>query len=251
VTGIAQDFKLWLQRYMFKPGKPLLTILPLLILAAIVVAVVLIVMRLGVYSIDEPVYRFENGARYDYSGTTEIKRDENDDAIYLKNKDESILLEDAPIYYGDDANSILLPQQMIYVDPTTLRTGRTGYNTLVSVDDAGVGTALVNGDEIGIDKGFFYDGRNTYVFLEPVTVSWNGQTAELGPLSYAIVYYNLRLELYSADGETAVVEQTGDARVQATSADRGFTLDLGTDVMTTTGGESLLTTRPDLLDYLS
>jgi hypothetical protein len=251
MTGVAQDFKLWLQRYMFKPGRPILTIAPLLILAAIVAAIVLIVMRLGAYSIDEPIYRFENGARYDYAGATELKRNDESGGIYLKNKDENILLESAPLYYEDDAGSILLPQQMIYVDPATLRTGRTGYNTFVHVDGSGEGTALVNGEKVGVDKGFFYDGSNTYVFLEPVTVSWGGQTIELGALSYAIVHYNLRLELYSADGETIVVEQTGDARVQAAPADGGFSIDMGTDVMTTGKGESLLTTRPDLLDYLS
>jgi hypothetical protein len=251
MTGIARDFKLWLQRYMFKPGRPALTIVPLLILAAIVVAVVFIVMRLGTYSIHEPVYRFENGARYDYAGTTELKRNDEDEAIYLQNQGESVLLEDAPIYYTDNATSVLLPRQMIYVDPATLRTGRTGYNTLVQIDSEGKGTALINGDKVDVDKGFFFDGSNTYVFLEPVTISWNGQTVELGPLSYAIVYYNLRVEFYSADGKTIVVEQTGDMRVQAESADGGFKIDLGTDIMNTGKGESLLITRPDLLDYLS
>ncbi|MDR1293204.1 MAG: hypothetical protein LBJ91_07425 [Clostridiales Family XIII bacterium] len=251
MTGIAENFKLWLQRSMFKPGRPVLTVVPLLILAAIVAIVIFIVMRLGAYSIDEPIYRFENGARYDYTGATEIKRDDEDGAVYLNNNDESIRLEDAPIYYDDDAGSVLLPQQMIYVDTATLRTGRTGYNTLVNVDATGKGTALVNRNKVGIDKGFFYDGRNTYVFIEPVTVSWGGQTVELQPLSYAIVHYNLRLELYSADGETVVVEQTGNSRVQAISADGGFTIDMGTDVLVTDKGESLLTTRPDLLDYLS
>jgi hypothetical protein len=236
---------------MFKPGRPVMTIVPLLILAAVILAIVFITTRLGTYSIDEPVYRFENGLRYDYTGTTEIKRGDEDEAIYLTSGDDSVLLGDAPLYFGDNAGAILLPQQMIYVDPATLRTGRTGYNTLVRVDGAGKGTALVNNDEVGVDKGFFYDGSNTYVFLEPVTVLWDGQTVDLPPLSYAIVYYNLRIELYSADGETIVVEQTGDARVQAEPADRTFRIDLGTDVLTTGKGESLLITRPDLLEYLS
>jgi hypothetical protein len=236
---------------MFKPGKPILTIVPLLILAAIVAAIVFIVMRLGTYTISEPVYRFENGGKYEYSGTTEIKRNEENEAIYLKNKDENVPLEDAPIYYANDAGRVLLPQQMIYVDPVALRTGRTGYNTLVQIDGTGKGTARVNGKDVGIDRGFFYDGTNTYVFLEPVTIRWSGQTIDLAPLSYAIVYYNLRIELYSADGSTILVEQTGDARVEADSADGGFKIDLGTDVMNTGKGESLLITRPDLLDYLS
>ncbi|MDR1028931.1 MAG: hypothetical protein LBL63_05875 [Clostridiales Family XIII bacterium] len=247
---MIRDFKLWLQRYMFKPGRPILTVAPLLILAAVVAVIVLIVTRLGIYGIDESIYRFESGARYDYTGSTEIRRDD-DDMVWLKNKDERVPLEAAPIYYGDDAGAILLPQQMIYVDPAAGRMGRTGYNTLVRVDGAGKGTALVNGDEVDIDKGFFYDGSNTYVFLEPVTITRNGETTELASLSYAVVYYNLRLELYSADGETVVVEQTGDARVRAISKDGGFNIDLGTDVLITDRGESLLTSRPDLFNYLT
>jgi hypothetical protein len=251
IRSMIQNFKLWLQRYMFGSRRPILIIVPLLTLAAVVVVIVLVVTRLSTYSIDEPIYRFENGARYDYEGATEIKRDDSEGAVYLKNGGESVPLESSPIYYSDDADAILLPQQMIYVDPATGRMGRTGYSTLVRVNGAGEDTAIVNGSEVEIGGGFFYDGSNTYVFLEPVTISWSGRTIELEPLSYAVVYYNLRLELYSPEGGALAVEQTGDARVQATSGSGKYSLDLGTDVLTSSSGESLLTSRPDLFKYLT
>jgi hypothetical protein len=242
----------WLRSNIFKSGKPLFMILPIVVCAIVVVVVVFIVSRIGVYTIDEPVYRFENGVKHQYTGTTEIKRDEENAAITLTNGGRSEVLENVPIYYEDDQRRILLPPQMVYVDPWTQRTGNTGYNAEVSI--ANPRTVVVSGKSVPIGEGFIYDGENTYIFLDPMTIEYGGKTIDLPPLSYAMVYYDLRIEIYTPDGETAIVEQTGPVRVNADSKDTtdgGYHVDLSMHIMRSKNGETLLITQPSLLDELS
>jgi hypothetical protein len=241
----------WMRTNMFKRSRPLFMILPIVICAIVVVVIIFIISRIGVYTIDEPVYRFENGVKYDYAGKTEIKRDDKD-VMTIVNGGGSAVLESAPIYYAQSPTRMLVPTRMIYMDPWTMRMGRTGYNTLLTVD-GGSRSVNTDGRDISLGAGFIYDGQNTYIFLDPMTLEYGGKTVELPPLSYAMVYYDQRIEIYSPDGETAVVEQTGPVRVNADSqdtADGGYHVDLSTDILRSKNGETLLITQPSLLDEL-
>jgi hypothetical protein len=238
---------------MFKKGKPAFTVIPILICAAIVAVIVWVVLQAGTYTINEPVYRFENGVKFAYSGRTDIRRDD-DEGVYLRNGGKDEPIGASPLYYADDKSRVLLPRQMIYVDPLSMKTGRTGYNTLVKLGQDGEDVLTINGRETGISGGFIYDGTSTYLFLEPMKIEWSGQKRELDALSYAIVYYDLRVEIYDPAGGAPVVEQTGPDRVIASSiSDRegGFRLDLSMDILRTGKGESLLITQPSLLNYLT
>jgi hypothetical protein len=264
----------WMRANMFKRSKPLFMILPIVVCAIVVVVVVLIISRIGVYTIDEPVYRFENGVKHEYTGKTEIKRDDKD-VVTLTNNGRSEALESVPLYFdpnpadpdaADQADQsqagqsaakknptkVLIPTRMIYVDPWTMRMGRTGYNTLLTMEGSSR-TAHTDSRDISLGAGFIYDGRNTYIFLDPMTLEYGGKTIDLPPLSYAMVYYDLRIEIYTPNGETAIVEQTGPVKVNADSKDTtdgGYHIDLSMDILRSKNGETLLITQPSLLDEL-
>jgi hypothetical protein len=230
--------------------------------------VVFFVMRIGTVTFDEPLYRYENGVRIDYEGTSSIRHEE--DTFFISSGGRETELPHAPVYFSNDKGHVFLPNQMIYVDPTgTSPLRRTGYNTELVRTAAGDGgggaaggttgaasaagsvVAHVNGEEATLTGGFLFDGHNTYVFLEPMTVIWGGQEREMPAYSFAVVHYNLRFELYPQFDEGGiVVEQNGEDIVRAVAASGAYTIDMSKDILQTTEQEMLLFTEPSLLEFL-
>ena len=107
--------------------------------------------------------------------------------------------------------------------------------------------AILGSKQYKIEEGFLYDGKQTFVFLDKMTISWDGKVVEMEPLSYAIVVYNQRIELYPYKG-TPTLEQTGPCDVVA-SAQKGYTIDLSKSILKNAEGfESLLISEPSLMD---
>ena len=65
-------------------------------------------------TIDDDMYQYLSGIKYEYKGTTEII-DDNDD-ITLTNKNNDVNLDSTPIYYKNK-DRILLPNSMSIVFP--------------------------------------------------------------------------------------------------------------------------------------
>ena len=235
---------------IFDPKKPLHTILPIVLCVAIVAGVIYIANAIGVYTVDEPIYRFDTGARLDYVGRTSFERDDESGEITIKNKGEKAVLDGAPIYFTDDPNKMLLPTQMAVIYPKARTHGRSGFNMEINREGQQI-TAIVRSNTIDVSKAFLYDGNNTYVFLEPMTIIMGMQEIELPAYSYAYVYYNLRIELYSPDESVNIVLQTGDVQVLAIAKDLSYQIDLSKDILHTVDGEILLISDPSILNYVT
>jgi hypothetical protein len=235
----------------FKTNRPIVIIAPLVLALIIVAIVVYLVLRIGVYEINEPVLRFENGIDIVYEGETRLTRDEDTGKVTLANEaagGEEIVIA-APLYFPKDSKRVLTPNLMIAVFPELGRIGSTVYYTEIK-SGGGKCVATMNGKEKELPEGFLFDGDNTYLFLRPMTVKWDLNEIELPALSYAIAYHDLRVEIYSPDGGIKIVEQTGDARVRAYAEKDAYSVDLGMDILYTEKGEHLLITRPELLDEI-
>lgn len=222
--------------------------LSLILVAAgvlIVVAAVLLVVFLNTKRIEGGVYYYDTGIRYEQQGGSVI-RNEDEDGVYLENSgDEKLALTSSPLYYEDE-QKIFIPCDSTITLPSKRKVARITKFTELE-NRQGTVFATIGRDEYEIDEGFLYDGKNTYVFLDNMTVSWNGQVVQMPSLSYAIVIYNQRIELYPYGGEP-MVEQTGRSDVTA-SADKGYTIDLSAGILTNAEGfESLIISEPSMME---
>ena len=237
---------------LFDMKKPIQTVvIPIVLCAAIVAGVIYVANIISVFSVTEPIYRFDTGARLDYTGRTTFERDEETGELTLKNKGKTEVLDHAPIYYTENENKILSPAQMAVVYPDVKKHGRSGFNMIIERDSDGNYIALIHGKEIDVTNSFLYDGNNTYVFLEPMIISIGMEEITLPAYSYAYVYYNLRIELHTQDDSINVVKQTGEIIVLATALDYSYEIDLSKDILRTPEGEILLITDPSVLSYVT
>lgn len=244
-SGKALNPFLRFWKFIFRPERPLFTISLVLGFVAIVALIVYLAMQIGTVTYNEPLYRMDNGLTFSYEGTTRIRR--TDDGFFLRNAGAEEALPTSPIYF-ENRDAILLADQMVLVRPELENmSGKTGYFMEV-VESGGKYTARIDRKNVEIDEGFLFDGMNMYVFLEPTTISWRDQSIELEPFSYAIVHYNLRLEIYPLGGEP-VIEQTGEVLVEAQPKGASYSIDLSKDILRGEQGEMLLFTQPSLLNY--
>ena len=235
---------------LFNPKNPFQTILPIVLCVAIVAGVIFVGNSINVFTIKEPIFRFDTGVRHDFTGRTTIERDEETGILTMKNKGNKTVLDSSPIFYTESDNKMLLPAQMAVVFPDTRKHGRSGFNMTVDKDSEGRYIAKVRGDDIDVTDAFFFDGNNTYVFLKPMTISLGIEEVEVPAYTHAYVYYDLRVELYSRDESVNVVVHTGEVIVTATSKDNSYEIDLSKDILRTSEGEILLITDPSVLNYV-
>lgn len=213
----------------------------------IVATVVLLIVFLNTKKFDSGIYYYDTGVRYEQQDAV-IKND-NDNGVYLENSDrqgeDKLILSSAPLYYADQPK-IFIPCDTTITFPSKRKVARISKFSEFE-DRQGAIFAKLGRDEYEIDEGFLYDGKNTFVFFDDMTVSWDGKAIELPALSYAIVVYNQRIELYPY-GADSVVEQTGSSVVTA-SADTGYTIDLSVCILTNAEGiESLLISEPSMME---
>ena len=206
---------------------------------------------ISIFSVKEPIYRYDTGARLDYTGRTAFERDEETGQLTLKNSGKTEVLDSAPIYFTENKNKILLPAQMAVVFPDVRKHGRGGFNMEIEKGDNGSFIAKVRGDSVDVTNSFLYDGNNTYVFLEPMTITMGLEEIDLPAYSYAYVYYNLRVEFISPDSSVNIITQTGEVIVLATAKDLSYEIDLSKDILRTNEGEILLITDPSVLSYVT
>ena len=236
---------------LFNPKNPFQTILPIVLCVAIVAGVIFVGNSINVFTIKEPIFRFDTGVRLDYTGRTTIERDDESGVLTLKNNGKKEVLDSAPIYFSENKNKILLPAQKIVVYPKVKKWGKSGFNTVIERDSNGSYIANVRGHEVDVTDSFLYDGNNTYVFLEPMTLTIGSEEVVMPAFSYAYVYYNLRVELYTQDNSINIVVQTGEELVFATPIDLSYEIDLSKDILRTPEGEILLITDPSVLSYVN
>ncbi len=230
-----------------KKRKVSLTIL--LVAAGVVIvgvtAVLLII--LNTKKIDGGIYFYDTGVKFEKQGAV-IKNDE-ENGVYLESSGnkgtEKLALSSAPLYYADQ-QKIFVPTDCTINIPSERKAARIATFTEFE-NRQGSLFALAGNAEYGINEGFLYDGKSTYIFLDDMTVSWNGEAIDMPALSYAVVVYNQRIELYPYGGDP-IVAQTGMTNVTA-HADKGYSIDLGACILTNAEGfESLLISEPSLME---
>ncbi len=152
-----------------------------------------------------------------------------------------------PIYLKDSP-AIVLPSDMIYYTPRDGGYGRISCFSELECKSNGMITVKRDGKSIQPSKGFLYDGEDFYVFLEPMTIAFNGYTMDVPALSYVEAIYGGHMMIFNYETKEFTIEQC-DGSGTASSNAGDYTISLLGDSMTLYDGTKyLLVTRPDLFD---
>jgi len=173
--------------------------------------------------VESTAHQYYNGASSVITSGTELKVD-GEGAVVSKNENEAIA--DLPIYY-DDRDALLLTETSIYYDPRSDSETQVEPLTEFSIRNGNVYAA--KGDrEKRVDKGFIYNGKDKYIFLEPVTIAVNEISFDLPALSYieADAYGNVSIFNYETK-ETENIKAAGEA--EAYPEGKAYTLQMISD----------------------
>ncbi len=151
--------------------------------------------------------------------------------------------------YQEEENKIILTQDMIYYDPRNSYFEKIDALTEIYITDQGI-TAVNGNKEVALNKGFIYDGDDYYIFLEDISVYFNGYLLELTTMSYIEATFQAHVMTFDYDTKTTMLE-TPETEVTVTAGNGDYTLSLINDSMVNYEEEkTLLFTRPDLLDSI-
>lgn len=232
-----------------KLGRRELLILLIPVLAAVAaVAVVMLLADRG------SSYKLETSASQYYGGSTAVIEEgaalkrSSSGTTTLKQGRQSMQTS-LPLYLSD-SRSVVLPDDMIYFAPRSAECLRLVYFSEIACSAGGTVVVRHGDGTKTVDPGFLYDGKDFYLFLEPMVLSFNGYTMELPSLSYVEAVYGSHIMVFNYETKETVTEAS-EGNAEAKTAAGDYTISLFGDSMTLFDGtKSLLVTKPDLFDPL-
>lgn len=236
------------RRWKRRRRAALVVTLPALVVVLAVVLVLKFAQAAGSYTVEGTAYRYYAGQATRVAEGSVLSRTGEGETIMLSGGSQSELTS-IPVYF-EDRQAILLPQPMIYYAADGANGVRVECFSEIRYADHGGASVVSGGKEIPLSGGFLYDGTDTYLFIEPVTLYFNGYKLELGQLSYLVADYQNSMMVYNrGDGAMMLEPITGGARVETVNG--RYTVELIEDSMTMGDGtRRLLFTRPELLDSI-
>lgn len=239
--------RVWKPRFALSRKEKLIVAIPATAAIVVVAAIVLLLDRSVTYTLDGAAAQYYANGAYPLTAETELCQ-ETENAFYMKTgggkKQE---LSNLPIYYADRRCAVLV-RDMIYFAPRTKSQARVDFFSEVTCSENGTVRLIRDGDETVLKPGFLYDGKDLYLFLEPVTLHVNGYALELPALSYVEAVYGGAAMVFNYETKEQLLEPPqGDVTAEIAGGD--YTISLMGDSMTLHDGtKSLLFTRPDQLE---
>lgn len=186
------------------------------------------------------------GTRAEYSA--EATYSVEDGVMKVVDGENVLTLQSTPILYQGEMK-ITIPCNMMYSNPAYAGNAyRINYFTTLTYKNDLIFMENEN-KKAEVFGGYLYDGNNTYIFLENVTLHIGSQAIVLGPLSYARVNYLQSIEYYNSLDSSYEWIATGNLSITA-DYDETYSLDLGRDVIITSTGENLIYSAVDTLDVI-
>jgi hypothetical protein len=157
-------------------------------------------------------------------------------------------LKATPLYYVNE-KKILLPSVVSIVQARASLTNRIA-NMSVVYEEQDKFYVKNEKNTVKVSDFFLYDGKDTYLFFEPVTIVWENDSLDLSPFSYITVKYNQSIEAFNRETEDYISIKTGMYNV-TTTLKCGKTINLSSDIISQENEqEQMLFLQPNLLEDL-
>ncbi len=202
--------------------------------------------RLDTLYINKNLYQYTADGRVEFKGTSKISR--TGQGSLLENGDKLYELKPVPLYYKDQER-ILIPNVVSIIQPSLSLTNRLENMTEIYMEDSRYYISN-DGREERVSDFFLFDGKDTYVFFEPITIKWLNNSIDLSPFSYVTVKYNRSIEVFNrSTGGNSLID-TGISNVTAKMRSKA-TINMSTDILIREDGqEQMLFIQPNLLKDL-
>lgn len=215
------------------------------IIAALIVIIVIVIIIIGSLNSttveSHDFYQWYSGQRVEYKGELTFTRKEG--LTELKATDRKVTLDSTPVYYADENDKVIFPEDMAVVYPNNngmmYRINHFADITEENGDIYLETNLATKTNKTKLEKAFLYDGQDLYFFLERTNITVNGTIYEVSPLSYAIVRYKQSVEIYNyAKDEYQYIDttETQDAKVVTDT----YTINMSVDSLQTAEKEQLL-----------
>ena len=221
------------------------TIITTSIIAALIVIIVIVIIIIGSLNSttveSHDFYQWYSGQKVEYKGELTFTRKEG--LTELKATDRKVTLDSTPVYYSDENGKVIFPEDMAVVYPNNNgMMYRINHFADLTEENGEIyleTNLATKTNKSKLEKAFLYDGQDLYFFLERTSITVNGTTYEVSPLSYAIVRYKQSVEIYNYDkDEYQVIDttETQDAKVVTDT----YTINMSVDSLQTAEKEQLL-----------
>ncbi len=154
------------------------------------------------YRVDkkEAVYQYFNDEKYPYQAV--VSKNKKGVVVDFKPKDIEVNLDSTPVYY-QSGNVVLFPRDMSVVMPTLSCAEYLSRGYSYITYQKGIYQLTTNRYFGKLNHYFFYDGKDLYFFIEPVTLVIGKEEVNLSSYSYlvakaqnSISYYDKKNDLY-------------------------------------------------------
>lgn len=222
-------------------------VLPVAIMGGLLVitlAVTIFLNRAERITVNEPMYQFNFEEADRYPNGISMKKSK--DGLTVNNGVQQYETNGYPYYY-ENRKALILTDSFLYLNQGGTEDGRVDYFTTISENNGRY--LLEDGRNVTLGGGLLHDGKDVFLFLEKATVSYNGKTKEIGPLSYVACFQGESI-LICNYGENAILEDLDGAGATAVM-DNGTTVDLANDVYYRANGTKyLMFTEPSLFELV-
>ncbi len=221
------------------------TIITISIISALIIIIIvvsIIIANLNTTKTESHnFFQWYSGQKVEYKGELTFTRKEG--LTELKATDKKVTLDSTPVYYAEKENKVIFPEDMAIVFPNNngmMYRINHFSNIIEESNDVYLETNLaVETNKTKLDQAFLYDGQDLYFFLERCNITVNGTTYEVSPLSYAIVRYKQRIEIYNYEKDEYQVIDIQDGQETKVITDT-YTINMSFDSLQTKEKEQLL-----------
>ncbi len=215
-----------------------------LLMAGAMLLVGLFTIRSTEQMLEEPVYQFFVDQKIEYQAGTRLLPGKYG-VVYSENGQRSDG-DETPIYTTVGANMIL-PADMYWLDTATGLEWKMPALSRLRLDENGTVWCANGKKEIRLDSGFLSDGSGVFVFLDEMTLRWNGQTDRTDPFSFFALGADGQLRVYRYGAKELLCQASIGEKCVGTSV-RGYQVDFTAGIYTAAdGGYRLLVSDPKLL----
>lgn len=215
------------------------------VIAALILIIVIVIIIIGSLNSttteNHDFYQWYSGQKVEYKGQLTFTRKEG--LTELKATDRKVTLDSTPVYYADENNKVIFPEDMAIVYPNNngmmYRINHFADITEENGDIYLETNLATKTNKTKLEKAFLYDGQDLYFFLDRTTITVNGTNYEVSPLSYAIVRYKQNVEIYNYEKDEYQVIDTTETQEAKVVTDT-YTINMSVDSLQTAEKEQLL-----------
>ena len=193
------------------------------------------------YQMKEDGFQVIAGEKKNYEKGTAFVYKKN--GVSCRGASDNEYLASTPIYFDENKKKILLVEEGIYIQGSQAIMRRTESFSEVSIKQG------LTYNDVKLDGGFLFDGRNSYTFLEEMTLKINGKDIKVSPLSSIVVNSRDVFCLYDVSKKQIMMDHIYTESLTASHKD--YHIDLINDILYTQNNEKvLLYSKPELLEEL-